>query len=98
MLLGSDAFVEQMGESLLHRKLDTDIVRYQRFPNQRALEDLFEGVGADRELRNRRIHEAVFQDGYTLSAIGKHIGLHPASLSRIVKQVENELRDTRYKV
>lgn len=98
MLLGSDDFVERMKQSLAHRKLDTDIVRYQRFPNQRALEDIFEGVGIDRELRNQRIHEAAFRDGYTLSAIGKHVGLHPASLSRIVKHVEDELRDARYKV
>ena len=98
MLLGSDDFVERMKESLVQRKLDTDIVRHQRFPNQRALEDVFEGIGTDRDLRNQRIHEAAFRDGYTLSAIGKYIGLHPASLSRIVKHVERELQDARYKV
>ena len=98
MLLGSDDFIERMKESLVQRKLDTDIVRQQRFPNQRALGDIFEGIGIDRDLRNQRIHEAAFRDGYTLSAIGKYIGLHPASLSRIVKHIEKELQDTRYKV
>ena len=98
MFLGSDDFVGRMQESLTELSLDTDIVRHQRFPNQRALEDIFEGTRADRELRNQRIHAAVFQDGYTLSAIGKHVGVHPASLSRIVKHVERELRDARYKV
>jgi len=98
MLLGSDEFVEQMKESLAQRTLDIDIVRHQRFPDQRSLENIFEDVGGDQDLRNQRIHEAVYQDGYTLSAIGKHIGLHPASLSRIVKHVEQELRDARYKV
>jgi REP-associated tyrosine transposase len=98
MLLGSDDFVERMKESFTQRKLDTDIVRHQRFPNQRALEDIFEDVGRDRDLRNQRIHEAVYRDGYTLSAIGKYIALHPASLSRIVKHSERELQDARYKV
>ncbi|GAG46024.1 unnamed protein product, partial [marine sediment metagenome] len=98
ILLGSDAFAERMQESLVQRGLDTEIIRQQRFPNQRTLEDIFEGVETSRELRNQRIHEAVFRDGYALTAIGKYIGLHPATLSRIVKHIEERLRSTRYKV
>lgn len=93
MLLGSDAFVEGVQESLVQRGLDTEIIRQQRFPNQRTLEDIFEGVGTDRELRNQRIHEAVFRDGYALTAIATYIDLHPATLSRIVKHIEEESRN-----
>ena len=98
IILGSDAFAKRMQESLGQLRLDTEIIKCQRFPNQRSLEDIFEGVGTDRGLRNQRIHEAVFRDGYTLTAIGKHSGLHPATLSRIAKHIEEELRDARYKV
>lgn len=94
MFLGSDAFAKRMQESLVQRKLDTEIVKLQRFPDQRSLESIFEGVGTDRGLRNKRVHEAVFRDGYALTEIGKYVGLHPATLSRIVKHIEEELLNT----
>jgi len=41
-------------------------------------------------MRNKRIHEAVMEHGYTLTALQKHLGLHPSTLSRIVKRIGEE--------
>ena len=62
------------------------------------LEDLFAGVEADRTARDERIQEAVMVDGYTLTALQKHLGLHPSTLSRIVKRAEEAKGNARDKV
>ena len=41
-------------------------------------------------MRNKRIHEAVMEHGYTLMALQRHLGLHPSTLSRIVKRIGEE--------
>ena len=48
-------------------------------------------------MRNERINEAVMEHGYTLTALQKYLGLHPSTLSHIVKRIEEE-KDARNKV
>jgi len=78
--------------------VDTEISKRQRFAGHRSLEDLFADVEEDRTVRDERIHEAVMVDGYTLTALQKHLGLHPGTLSHIVKRVEEAKRNARDKV
>ena len=47
---------------------------------------------------SQRIHEAAMKHGYTLTAISKYLGLHPSTLSRIVKQAEKAAADAGNKV
>ena len=68
------------------------------YPDQPSLVEIFEGIGVDRQLRNSRIHEAVTHYGYTLTAIHRHIGLNPSTLSRIVKGIEKLREDARYRL
>lgn len=98
ILLGTEKFVERMGPLLREGDPDTEISKQQRFADHRSLEDIFEGVEGDRQLRNRQIHEAVMAHGYTLTALQKHLGLHPSTLSRIVKRISEENRNARSKV
>ena len=90
ILLGTDEFVERMGPMLREKEPDSEIPRNERFADRRALADIFSDVGSDQRLRNLRIHEAAIRYGYTLTAISKYLGLHPATLSRIVKCVDEE--------
>ena len=48
-------------------------------------------------MRNERINEAVMEHGYTLTALQKYLGLHPSTLSHIVKRIEEE-KDARNKI
>ena len=97
-MLGTKEFTERMAPPLRDSQPDTEISKRQRFANHRSLEDIFEGVEGDRRLRNRRIHEAVMGHGYTLTALQKHLGLHPSTLSRIVKRIDEEKQNARSKV
>ena len=98
LLLGTKEFVDRMGPLLRERNPDLEISRQQRFADHRSLEDIFEGVEDDRELRNTRIYEAVMKHGHTLTAIHKHLGLHPSTLSRIVERIEAETDNAKGRV
>jgi len=98
ILLGTESFVERMKPLVKEKGVDTEIAKRQRFAGRRSLEDLFVDVEADRTVRDERIHEAVMVDGYTLTALQKHLGLHPSTLSRIVKRIEEAKGNARGKV
>ena len=98
ILLGAEEFVGRMGPLLRETPPDTEISRQHRFADHRSLKDIFAGVEGDRRLRDRRIHEAVMEHGHTLTALQGHLGLHPSTLSQIVKRIDEEKRNARSKV
>jgi putative transposase len=98
ILLGTEEFTDRMTPLLRESQPDTEIPRRQRFADRRSLADIFAGAEADRRLRNQRIHEAVMSHGYTLTALQRYLGLHPSTLSRIVKRIEEEIRAAKDKV
>ena len=91
ILLGTEEFAARMGPMLRESEPDFDIRRAERFADRPALVDIFAEIGSDRRLRNLGIYEAAYEYGYTLTAISKHVGLHPSTLSRIVKRVGEDL-------
>ena len=97
ILLETEGFVERMKPLLRREEADSEISKRQRFADRRSLEDLFGSVKGDRHMRNERIHEAVMEHGYTLTAFQKYLGLHPSTLSRIVKRIGEE-KNARNKV
>ncbi len=96
-LLGTEEFVGRMKPLLRGEEAGSEISKRQRFADRRSLEDLFAGVEGGRHMRDKRIHEAVMEHGYTLTALQKYLGLHPSTLSRIVKRIGEE-KDARNKV
>ncbi len=98
ILLGTEEFVEQMGPLLRERAPDLEISRRQRFADHHSLEEIFEGVEDNRRFRNARIYEAVTKHGYTLTALHRYLGLHPSTLSRIVKRRNEEAGNAKGRV
>ena len=91
ILYGSEEFAGQLKPLLRGAETDTEISKRERFADRRSLEDLFDGIEGNRQMRDERIHEAVMKNGYTLTALQKYLGLHPSTLSRIVKSVAEEM-------
>jgi len=90
ILLGTEEFLARMGSMLREMEPDFDIRRRERFADRPSLAEIFSGA-VHRHLRNLGIYEAAYTYGYTLTAISKHLGLHPSTLSRIVKRVGEDL-------
>lgn len=84
ILLGSNSFCERLKPLLTDIALSKEIPRIERTLAQPTLGSLFNEIGPNKRERNARIHAAVRQHGYTLKQVGDHVGLHYASVSRIV--------------
>lgn len=83
-VLGDENFVNRIKKFIKNNRFNTEIASKERFVYRKTLKELFYGV-MDEKIRNRTIYHAHIENGYTLSAIGKFLGLHYSTLSRIVK-------------
>jgi len=83
-LLGSERFAEGIGWRLDQKAAEREIPRRERLAHRESLEKLFPPrVVEDRKLRNDRILEANRTRGYSLAEIGRHLGLHYSTVSRV---------------
>lgn len=86
ILLGGERFVERLRPRLDETAALAEVPRRQRLAARPSLEAVLGERGAlPRAERNRRIAEAHLAHGYTLAEIGRHCGLHYATVSRIIK-------------
>ncbi|HMS85989.1 MAG TPA: transposase [Nitrospira sp.] len=89
VLLGSERFVERLLSSLRDKRPFTEIPRQQRFAGRPSLHQLFPARSrTDRTQRNKAIRRAHGEHGYSLSEIGRAVGLHYSAISRIVNPKE----------
>ena len=85
VLLGSEAFVERMQPGLRDNRQVKEIPRRQRFATRPKLTKLFDAATrSDKTQRNEAIRKAHLVHGYSLSEIGRAVGLHYSTVSRIV--------------
>ena len=92
VVLGGDAFVEQVKPILRGTIQSREIPRRERSLAHPSLSKLLAGTEGDRTLRNQRIYEAVRVYGYRLSEVQAVSGLHYSTISRIVKREEASRR------
>ena len=87
-VLGSEGFCSRMKPLLVDAVRSKEIPRVERMLARPSLQELFEGIGSDKSLRNERIHAAIRCHEYTLKQVGDHLGLHYASISRIARAMD----------
>ena len=87
ILLGSEGFVAKMMPVLRRKAALKEIPRVQRFANRPRIEAALPlGKRYRKARRDRAIKVAHLKYGYTLSAIGSHLGLHYTTVSKVVNQ------------
>lgn len=87
VLLGSEAFVDKILPQLKASQTVAEIPKRQRSLHRPALKSLLANVNS-KQARNRALAAAYLKHGYTLTEIGREAGLHYATVSRLVKAVE----------
>ncbi len=91
-VLGSPSFEvavrRHIGESMAH----IAVPRAYRSLARPALKDLFGGLGFLRGERDAMIRRAHVVHGYQLSEIATHLGMHPNSMSKVLRRLKNERR------
>jgi REP element-mobilizing transposase RayT len=91
VLLGAKAFDERLEPSLRERRPIKEITRKQRFAARPPLGALFGArVLGSLSRRNEAIRRAHLEHGYSLSDIGRVVGLHYSTVSRIVSRERQE--------
>lgn len=89
ILLGSDSFVKKMASKLKAAETLPEIPRRQRLAARPGLNSLFPKQGfKDKTARDKAIHQAHRDHGYTLVEIGRALGLHFTTISKVVNRDE----------
>ena len=92
IFLGGADFARKLMDLMDDQRTPTEIPRAQRLPLRPPLEVLFpEETAGDRAERNQRMRRAHVDFGYSLKEIGDFLGIHYATVSRVVKKVEEEM-------
>jgi hypothetical protein len=86
VLLGSEAFIERLAP-LLQECSTAEIPKRQRVVHRPSLKALLAGADS-RTARNEAMARAYLIHGYRLTEIGQAVGLHDATISRIITTLE----------
>ena len=86
LLLGSEAFVEEMLPLLKQKNELKEISRAQRLLNRPSLTILFsEVIQGDKVLRDVAMQRAYLDYGYSMAAIARYAGVHYSTVSKVIK-------------
>ena len=86
VILGSETYSQKLAPYLKEKRSMREHSRLARHAARPSLSRLFSGeVRTNKGKRDAAIREAYNEHGYTLSQIGESLGLHYATISRIVK-------------
>ena len=88
VLLGGDSFVQKMASQLNKHKAVTEIPKRQRQLHRPSLKTLLAGARESKAVRNAAMARAHLEHEYTLAQISKEVGLHYATISRLIKMLE----------
>ena len=85
IFLGSAKFVEEMRPLLEGKEALQEVPKVQRFAHRPELKTALSLKSrGDKEERNKAIRSAHFKYGYPLKEIGRHLGLHYTTISKII--------------
>lgn len=90
-ILGKDDFVEKVKNYLEEKKKQKEISRIERFAIRKGLNEIFREI-RKKEERDRQIHIAHIEYGYTLKEIADYLGIHYSTVSKALKRfIEKEV-------
>ncbi len=87
VLLGTEPFVQSLAPTLVAARNMMETPRLQRLAHRPVLASLLRNADGDsRAERDAAIRDAHIRHAYTLAEIARHVGLHYATVSRIVNR------------
>ncbi len=88
VFLGDELFLQKMGRLLDDKEELREIPRTQRLAARPRLRELVGNKDQDKEALAGRVHQAFARHGYTQKEIADHLGVHPATVSRMIRRNE----------
>lgn len=89
-ILGSTEFIDKVKEYFRKQAETKEIPKLERFAHRPSLEQLFNEKTNDKRKRNKIILKAHLEYGYTLSEIGRYLGLHYSAISKVIKKEQEK--------
>jgi putative transposase len=90
-VVGSSAFESLVRKHIGESKAQIALPRAYRSLAQPPLLELFQDVGFSRSRRDSAIRRAHVVHGYQLSDIARHLGMHPNSMSKVLRRLKDRL-------
>jgi hypothetical protein len=91
-LLGSEGFVARMRRRIDRGKALQEIPRRERLVGRPSLAKILGNIQPkDRRARNRAIARAYLEHGYRMNEVAETLGIHYATVSRAVRDHEEEM-------
>jgi REP element-mobilizing transposase RayT len=86
-VLGESDFVERLIGYVKKSKDIKEIPKHQRYINRPSLNELFnEKTLRQKQKRNRKMVEVVYEYGYNQKEIADHLGMHYSTISRLINR------------
>ena len=86
VLLGTEAFVENLLPLLDKRDNLNEVPKAQRLVHRPELKDIFTmEIRREKKLRDPAIRKAYLEFGYSMAAIARQLGIHYSTVSKIIK-------------
>jgi hypothetical protein len=86
-ILGGRQFIESFAPTLQDQSDLKEIPKRERFASRPLLDQLFGGMTARSRIeRDQLVRRAHLEHGYTLTEIGRYLGVHYTTVSRIVSR------------
>jgi len=86
-VLGESDFVERLIGYVKKNKDIKEIPKHQRYINRPSLNELFnEKTLRQKQKRNRKMVEVVYEYGYNQKEIADHLGMHYSTISRLINR------------
>lgn len=90
-VLGSPDFESSVRKHVGESMANFALPRAYRSLAQPPLEELFKDVGFSRDKRDSTIRRAHVVHGYQLSEIARYLGMHPNSMSKVLRRLKDQL-------
>lgn len=89
VLLGSEGFIEEFRDLLSEKKEIKEIPKIQRYLSRPRIEEILKKERIkDKRARNRQIHKAIMQYGYSIKEIADYLTVHYTTVSKALKKGE----------
>lgn len=95
-IIGSKEFIDSMKLYIDGKRNNKEISRKDRFIDRPKIIDYFKGINEKAE-RNKCIYDVHIKYGYSLTEIGKSLGLHYSSISKIISKKHVESENSQFK-
>lgn len=89
ILLGSEGFIEKFKDILSKKEDIREIPKVQRYLSRPRIDEIMKKESIkDKRARNKQIHEAITQFGYSLKEISDYLKMHYTTVSKALKEAE----------